>query len=149
MYGDYSKPAPQRAVIDAVASGAIDTAIGWGPVGASFAAREPVPLDVELVQPARDGPTVPFTFDISAAVRRDDRALQAALNAALTHRHAQIRRILQRFRVPLLRGGLMPRDVLAVVFLLNVAAAACAGRAKKANTSSPAEAQRGAAAATC
>lgn len=103
VYGDYSKPAPQRAVIDAVASGAIDTAIVWGPLGAYFAAREPVPLDVEPVQPAHDGPAVPFIFDISAAVRRDDHALQSALNAALMRRRAEIRRILQRFNVPLVK----------------------------------------------
>ncbi len=101
VYGDYSQPAPQRAVIDAVATGAVDTAVVWGPIGGYFSALEPTPLDVEPVADSADGPAVPFTFAISVGVRRDDRALADAIDHALGRRRAEIRRILQRFRVPL------------------------------------------------
>jgi mxaJ protein len=101
VYGDYSQTAPQRAVIDAVATGAIDTAVVWGPVAGYFSALEPTPLDVEAVDQTADGAAVPFTFAISIGVRRDDRALADAIDAALGRRRAEIRRILQRFRVPL------------------------------------------------
>jgi hypothetical protein len=45
---------------------------------------------------------MPFTFDISLAVRNDDRALLDDLNAALRRRHAEVRALLQKFHFPLL-----------------------------------------------
>jgi mxaJ protein len=100
VYGDYSKPDPQRTIIDAVAAGGIDAAVVWGPL-AFFAAREAVPLAVRPVTPSSDGRTVPFVFDISMGVRRGDTALRDALNRTIARRRAEIRRVLQAFHVPL------------------------------------------------
>src|SRR5256885_660951 len=39
VYGDYSRRDPQRAIVDAVADGRIDTAAVWGPLAGYFASR--------------------------------------------------------------------------------------------------------------
>ena len=44
---------------------------------------------------------MPFSFDISLAVRSDDKALLDDLNAALARRHAEVRALLARFHFPL------------------------------------------------
>src|SRR3954452_21089569 len=41
VYGDYSKPDPQREVVDAVADGRVDVAVVWGPFAGYFGRREP------------------------------------------------------------------------------------------------------------
>jgi mxaJ protein len=102
VYGDYSTPNPPRRVIDAVSSGQVDTAIAWGPLAGYFAKQSTVPLEVTPVGPHRDGPALPFEFDIAMGVRRGDNALHDALDRVLARRAAQIRQILERFGVPLL-----------------------------------------------
>jgi mxaJ protein len=84
-----------------VAAGDVDTSIAWGPLAGYFARRARVPLDVTPVLPERDGPSLPFVFDIAMAVRRRDAALHDALDAVLARRGAEIRAILKRFDVPL------------------------------------------------
>jgi mxaJ protein len=101
VYGDYSMPNPPRRVIDAVSSGQVDTAIVWGPLAGYFAKESRVPLDVVAVTPQRDGPALPFVFDIAMGVRRGDTALHDALDRVLARRAPEIRQILERFGVPL------------------------------------------------
>ncbi|HZP49338.1 MAG TPA: quinoprotein dehydrogenase-associated putative ABC transporter substrate-binding protein [Vicinamibacterales bacterium] len=103
VFGDYSQPDPQRAVVDAVATGEVDVAVVWGPLGGYYAARAAVPMAIAPVTPQQDGPALPFAFDISMAVRKDDAALHDALDAAIARRAADIRRILRAFDVPLLQ----------------------------------------------
>jgi hypothetical protein len=43
-----------------------------------------------------------FAFDIAMGVRREDRMLREALDAIIVRRHAEIRRILTSYGVPLL-----------------------------------------------
>jgi mxaJ protein len=105
VYGDYSTPDPPRRVIDAVANGDVETSIAWGPLAGYFAPRSSAPLVVTAVSPERDGQGVSFTFEIAMGVRRGDRALREALNGALARRAARIRRVLERFGVPLLPLG--------------------------------------------
>ncbi len=102
VYGDYSRPDPQRAVVDAVANGDVDVAVVWGPLAGYYAAREPVRLAVAAVTPQQDGPALPFAFDIAMAVRKDDAALHDALDRTIARRAVEIRRILRAFDVPLL-----------------------------------------------
>lgn len=102
VYGDYSKPDPQRDLIDAVADGRVDVAVMWGPFAGYYGKKEPMPLDVVAVNPQQDGATLPFAFDIAMGVRRDDTALRDALDAAIVRRGAEIRRILRSYGVPLL-----------------------------------------------
>jgi len=101
VYGDYSTPNPPRRVIDAVSSGQVDTAIVWGPLAGYFAKQSPVPLELAPVTPHRDGPALPFEFDIAMGVRRGDDALRDALDRVLARRALEIRQILERFGVPL------------------------------------------------
>ncbi len=99
VYGDYSKPHPSSGAVDAVRRGEMDIAIAWGPI-AGFAARQPgVALDLTPVTD-RDG-SLPFTFEISMAVRPDDAALATQLDAAIRRHAAEIRQILDAFGVPL------------------------------------------------
>ena len=55
LYGDYSRPNPPAAIVDAVAHGDIDVAVVWGPLAGYFAAKEPEPLDVAPVGQAWTG----------------------------------------------------------------------------------------------
>jgi len=107
VYGDYRDPAPQSAIVDAVGAGDVDAAIVWGPTAGYFAARQKVPLALAPVQPWLDGPLWPMVFDVSMAVRKDDRALRRELNRALEHRRAEIAAILAAYHVPVV-GGAVP-----------------------------------------
>jgi quinoprotein dehydrogenase-associated probable ABC transporter substrate-binding protein len=101
VYGNYSEPDPARRLIDAVASGAIDVAVAWGPLAGYFAKREAVPIDTTRVSPEAESPFLRFAFDISMGVRRADRQLAEALDAAAARRRAEIRRVLVTYGVPL------------------------------------------------
>jgi mxaJ protein len=102
IYGDYGQDSPSAELIRAVARDEIDVAIAWGPLGGYFARRGSTPLRVVPLPPEEAPPGMPFTFDISLAVRSDDRALLDDLNAALSRRHSAVRALLQKFHFPLL-----------------------------------------------
>ena len=102
VYGDYSKPDPQRDIVDAVADGRLDVAIVWGPLAGYYSRKEPTPMEVVPVPPQPNGGSLMFAFDIAMGVRRDDTALREALDAVIVHRRAEIRRILTSYGVPLL-----------------------------------------------
>lgn len=101
LYGDYSRPDPQREIVDAVADGRIDIAVVWGPLAGYYAQRESTPIDVRPVATASSAPSSKFTFDISMGVRRNDTALRTALDQVITRRGAEMRRILRSYGVPL------------------------------------------------
>ncbi|HEX7334373.1 MAG TPA: substrate-binding domain-containing protein [Pyrinomonadaceae bacterium] len=100
LYGDYSKHDPPARIVDAVANGDIDLAIVWGPLAGYFAKQSRVPMDVVPVSPQIDQPFLPFVFDISMGVRRDDQELKDQVEQILELRRADIDRILQDYRVP-------------------------------------------------
>lgn len=108
IYGDYSKPNPPAELIHAAARGDVDVAIVWGPLAGYFGAREKVPMTLTPVTPAVDPPGLRFTFAIAVAVRRDDAALRAKLDAALDRRRPEIDRILRRYGVPRVRTRIGP-----------------------------------------
>ena len=101
VYGDYSRPDPQRAVVDDVGQGRIDTAIVWGPIAGYFARGSKVPLHLSAVSPERDPVAGPFTFDIAMGVRSEDVVLARVLDEEIARRQADIDAILRRFGVPL------------------------------------------------
>jgi quinoprotein dehydrogenase-associated probable ABC transporter substrate-binding protein len=101
IYGDYSKPNPPAALIEAVARGDIDLAIAWGPLAGYFAPRQQAPLQIVPVSPQIDIPFLPFVFDIAMGVRRDDASLHDALDAVIVRRRAEIETILKRYGVPI------------------------------------------------
>jgi len=101
VYGDYSQENPPARIVDAVAAGEVDVAIVWGPLAGYFAKRQPVELELVPVAPAVDVPFLPFVFDISVGVRREDVALKQELEGILARRRADILRVLNTYGVPL------------------------------------------------
>jgi mxaJ protein len=101
LYGDYSKPNPPARLIEAVADKQVDVAIAWGPLAGYFARQSKVPLDLEPVTPARDGPMT-YVFDIAMGVRRRDTTRFARLDQEIARRRPEIDRILADYGVPLL-----------------------------------------------
>jgi mxaJ protein len=104
IYGDYSKPSPPRALIDAVANGKIDVAIAWGPFAGYFAQLESAPLSIHPVQGITD-PALAMRYDISMGVRKDDVSMQQALNAFIAQDRNAIDHVLARYGIPQVPGG--------------------------------------------
>jgi mxaJ protein len=100
LYGDYAEADPPARIIEAVAHGAVDTAIVWGPLAGYFASRQPTPLVITPVGAPGDEPGLPFTFAIAVGVRRDDTALRDAIDRILDRRRADITAILDGYHVP-------------------------------------------------
>ncbi len=80
--------------------GDIEVAIAWGPTAGYFVSREPVPLSITGVNPWLDGQMRPMVFDISMAVRKDDRVLRRELDRALERNAAAIAGVLAAYGVP-------------------------------------------------
>jgi mxaJ protein len=100
VYGDYAEANPAARIVEAVASGEIDVAVVWGPLGGYFAARAPIALTIAPVRPLIDGPTLPMVFDISMGVRKQDTRLRAEIDAILDKRRGDVDRILAAYGVP-------------------------------------------------
>lgn len=105
LYGDYRRPNPPAAVVDAVSRRDVDVALVWGPLAGYFAARSPVPLRLEPVTPWMDDMQWPMQFDVSVGVRRDNQKLLKEIDGTLTHGSAEIRRLLESYHVPLVPSG--------------------------------------------
>jgi mxaJ protein len=101
IYGDYSRPDPQREIVDAVADGRVDVAVVWGPLAGYYAQRESTPIEVRPIAAASTRASSRFTFDIAMGVRRDDTTLRTALDTIITRRGEAMRRILRSYGVPL------------------------------------------------
>jgi mxaJ protein len=101
VFGDYSQENPPARVIDAVVARDVDLAIAWGPLAGYFAKRSGVEMTVIPVSPAVDPPGLRFAFDISLAVRPNDRALEQELEQVLVRKRAGIDSILVEYGVPL------------------------------------------------
>lgn len=81
-----------------LAAGEIDVAVAWAPSVARYIKSAPTPLKVTPV-PAQasksNGEPVHFHFDTAIAVRKDDRALLARIEAALAKSRADIDGVLR------------------------------------------------------
>jgi mxaJ protein len=99
VYGDYRQDSPPRRMLDALATGEIDLAVVWGPLAGWFARTARVPVRIDRVSPAHEGP-LPFSFAIAMAVRKDDEPLQRKLDAILRRRQADIDRLLEAYGIP-------------------------------------------------
>lgn len=100
LYGDYAKPNPPAAIVDAVDRGEVDVAVVWGPLAGYFAGRAAHPLRITPVTPWLDGPQWPMVFDVSMGVRKDDLALRDRLDEVLVRRRVEVRRLLADYAVP-------------------------------------------------
>jgi mxaJ protein len=104
VYGDDRDNDPGEKIMGAVAAGDVDVAIVWGPVAGYYATREKVPLALNPVQPAIDGPRLPMVFDVTMGVRKGDDTLRDEINAAITKLRPEIDTILADYGVPRLDG---------------------------------------------
>jgi mxaJ protein len=100
VYGDYAQESPTRRIVDAVARREVDLSAVWGPTAGWFAKQSSVPLQVTPFTPEIDLPFLPFVFDISMAVRREDTALRDKLDQIIEKRHVEIAKILRQYGVP-------------------------------------------------
>jgi mxaJ protein len=99
LFGEYGQPNPPRKLIDAVETGAVDVAIVWGPFAGYFSQGAPLPLDIAPVAPSTFG-GVPFTYEISAAVREGNNTLKTELDQILQSQSAAVHKILEQYAVP-------------------------------------------------
>lgn len=100
----YTQIDPNRMVGEVV-NGAADIAVGFAPDVARYVKGSTVPLRMTLIEDdaaKSNGEKVPQRFDQSVAVRRDDKALLAAVDAALVAARPKIEEILKTEGVPLL-----------------------------------------------
>jgi mxaJ protein len=103
VYGDYSRPSPLSEIVGAVERGEVDTAVVWGPAAGYFARASRTRLTLTPITPHRDA-ALPFVFDISIGVRREDAALGQALDDFLVRHRADVDAILDRYGVPRVEG---------------------------------------------
>jgi mxaJ protein len=101
IYGNYKQPNPPAAIVDAVATGAIDVAVVWGPLAGFFAARTGG-LEITPATPAIDGAQWPMVFDIAMGVRRGEPEFKTEIEHALVVNHAAIGAVLAEYHVPLI-----------------------------------------------
>ena len=101
VYGDYRSKSPPSRIVSAVAAGEVDVAMVWGPLAGYFAAQQTESLELAPVPP--DG-ALPLAFDLSMAVRPDDRARLVFLNQFVERRRRDIDRILDAYHVPRVPG---------------------------------------------
>jgi mxaJ protein len=100
IYGDYREPNPAARIVEAVASGEIDVAAVWGPIGGYFAKHAAVPLvTVPITDTAAFAP-LRFQFDIAMGVRKGEHAFRDELNGILERRRENIHRLLDQYGVP-------------------------------------------------
>jgi quinoprotein dehydrogenase-associated probable ABC transporter substrate-binding protein len=108
VYGD--GPSARR-MTDALASGAIDVALAWGPQAAWFAHGARVPMSVAKLAPPDDLP-LPFEYSIAMGVRKGDTALRDRLDALLVRRKKDIDAILDSYFVPRVALGMTDMPAL-------------------------------------
>lgn len=102
---EYIQVQPERMVSE-VASGNAEIAVGFAPEVARYVRESTVklrmtPVDDDTVK--RSGEKVPQTFDQSMGVRKDDKALQAELNAALVKAKPEIDAVLKDEGIPVVK----------------------------------------------
>jgi mxaJ protein len=100
----YTQIDPSRMVGEVV-NGSAEVAVGFAPDVARYVKASATPLRMTLIEDTAaksSGEKVPQRFDQSVAVRRDDKALLAAVDAALVAARPKIEDILKAEGVPLL-----------------------------------------------
>jgi mxaJ protein len=100
VYGDYGKPLPAGSIIHALNKEEIDLAVVWGPLAGYIIKKEKLPLIMTPVSPQIDLPFLPFVFDISMAVRREDNNLKSQIEDFLSRRRNEIGKILKNYGIP-------------------------------------------------
>lgn len=99
LFGKAGEANPAAHIIDAVRRGDVDVAIVWGPLAGYFAKSEGAPLQITQVTPAMFL-AVPFTYQLAAAVRKNNVALRDDLDRALAHECPAIQALLADYGIP-------------------------------------------------
>jgi mxaJ protein len=100
LYGDYNRPNPPSAIVEAVAKGEVDAALVWGPLAGYFAKSTPTPLRLEPVTPWLDDAQWPMVYEISMGIRKNEPRLRAEVDRVLASRPREIAGILAAYGVP-------------------------------------------------
>jgi mxaJ protein len=93
--GDRDRPAK---LLDDLVAGKVDVAIPWGPLAGYYAKKLNAPIEMTVLP---DETGVPLSFSMSMGVKKGNRDLKNRLEAAIDHRQAEIRSVLEEFGVPL------------------------------------------------
>ncbi len=100
LYGNYRQANPPSAIARADARGALDVALGGGPLAGYFAARSRTPLRLEPVTPWLDDAQWPMAYDISVGVKKGATKSLREIDQILANRAQDIRALLRRYHVP-------------------------------------------------
>ena len=92
---------PSSFLIDDLVDGKIDIAIVWGPIGGYFAKKAKIPLVVVPIPEYEEQNAKGKEYwNISMAVRKQDKERMAMIQGALDRRHDDILKILDDFGIP-------------------------------------------------
>lgn len=92
--------APAQLIARDLASGAIDAAVVWGPIG-GYLARQAKDMNLRVV-PLASEPGVKFDYAMAMGVRFGEKAWKAQIEELITRNRKEIAEILGEFGVPLL-----------------------------------------------
>lgn len=101
LWGRTGESQTQGQVVEAVASGEIDVAVVWGPIGGYFARQHPGVLAIQPLLADTTHPELTFVHALYIGVRDTDSRLLRAINGVLDRKHQEIRTILANHGVPL------------------------------------------------
>src|ERR1051326_2930823 len=107
LFGNAGEPNPGAGIIAAVDRGDVDIAIVWGPFAGYFAKHNKIALVMAPVAPAAFA-GVPFMYDISLAVRKQDAALATEVDQALARNCEAITSLLTNYGIPQVPEGGLP-----------------------------------------
>ena len=100
IYGDYREPNPPARIVEAVATGELDVAAVWGPIGGYFAKHASVPLKAVPITDTAGFAPLRFEFGIAMGVRKGEHAFRNELNCILKRRREDIHWLLDAYGVP-------------------------------------------------
>ncbi|MGH6734856.1 MAG: quinoprotein dehydrogenase-associated putative ABC transporter substrate-binding protein [Methyloceanibacter sp.] len=99
-YAGESAAKTAEQMIAEIASGKLDAAILWGPVGGYFAQKADVPLSVVPLVKETAGPSI--IYGITLGVRPNEPRFKHEINKVLAENQADINVILRDYNVPIL-----------------------------------------------
>jgi mxaJ protein len=107
MPADKNTAKSASAMIGEVASGGIDAAVLWGPLGGYYAQYASAPLDLVPLVKETAGP--PVVYGITMGVRPNDPQWKHKINKLIAENQAEIYAILASYNVPVLddKGNLI------------------------------------------
>jgi mxaJ protein len=108
---DESAAKATMTIIDQVASGELDAALLWGPVGGYYAERASVPLKLVPLVKENAGPST--IYGITMGVRPNEPQWKHTINKLIAENQGEINVILESYNVPVLddKGNLIAAAV--------------------------------------